>query len=110
MDKPVEVDNGDVTFGRAQGLMVKFSDIPGEFHSFHNPHARFISMWFYKGLDPSIIDQMKPASGIVLDSALRHIAALLKSFEPEHNHKIACCAYLLSKWIILPEEILNAKA
>jgi len=30
--------------------------------------------------------------------AIRHITAILRSFEPKHEHKIAATAFLLARW------------
>jgi len=39
-----------------------------------------------------------PNDGIDQNKALRHIKAILGSFEPKHEHKEAAAAYLLSLW------------
>lgn len=56
---------------------------------------KLFSDWFYKGLAKL---EMKPRDGIVEADALRHISAIMRSFQPQHEDKTAACAYLFEHW------------
>jgi hypothetical protein len=42
--------------------------------------------------------EIKPKEGVDVDKALRHIQAIMRSYQPKHEHKEAAVAYLLSQW------------
>ncbi len=69
--------------------------IPAEFWKDGNRWHKVASDWFFFGLAKST---WKPKPGVDKNKALRAITATLGDFGPEHNHKIAGCAYLLSEW------------
>ena len=55
-----------------------------------------IDRWFYEGLKSL---EATPKQGVEDDAAaMRCIAALLRSFEPKHEHKRLLCAWLLETW------------
>lgn len=54
-----------------------------------------ITAWFHCGLKKL---EVVPKEGIDPQKALGHITAIMRSFEPEHGHKEAGCAYLCSLW------------
>lgn len=81
-------------------------DLPESFREGwqYNEYCRAVSSWFYKGAKAY-------PNGIVLGDhvfvaktevdagkALAAIEAVLGSFEPKHEHKIAACGYMLSEW------------
>ena len=39
-----------------------------------------------------------PKEGIDPVMAWRHVRCVMGSFEPQHRHKVAACAYLMSLW------------
>ena len=41
---------------------------------------------------------MKPKEGVDTKKALRHVKAVLGSWEPKHEHKEAGVAFLLNEW------------
>lgn len=100
-DKPVVVQPLDLAFGGdTDKLMPAYKDIPAEFKSSSNYWANWQSKWFFDGLKPE--DMPTPKPGIDLDTAMRHLGAINRSFEPKHEHKQAGVAYLASLWFETP--------
>jgi hypothetical protein len=90
-----DVTGLDMAFGTVNGLPA-YADVPDEFKR-HNGTRwnEMFNRWFYSGLSGlSVI----PRDGVDPDKALRHIKALMGSFEPKHEHKEAGCAYLMSRY------------
>lgn len=101
-----DFDRLDVAFGNIKH-MPKFEDLPEPFRDGwqHNEYCKAVSSWFYEGAKAY-------PNGIVLGGdhifvaktevdagkALAAIRAVLGSFEPKHEHKIAACGYMLSEW------------
>lgn len=79
--------------------MIPLNDIPKDY-----PHKKFYtdlqSRWFFAGLSLDDIPDAK--EGIDETMALRHLQAIQRSFEPKHEHKQACVAYLMSLWFSEP--------
>ena len=95
---PVELSDLDLAFpAKVSQLMPKYTDIPKEFTDFnrHNKWQQMVSDWFFCGLKDL---KLAPKAGIDSKKAIRHISAIMGSFEPKHEHKEAACAYLLSLW------------
>ncbi len=91
-----EVTDLDIVFGgRAMELLPPYSEIPEEFRDGRTKWNKVVSDWFFCGLKNC---KWVPKEGIDTGKALRHIKAILGSFEPKHEHKEAGCAYLLSEW------------
>jgi hypothetical protein len=69
-----------------------------------NPFCDLIASWFYRGV--KAIDRGFEANGVRyvakpgVDSKKAFVAirAVLGSFEPKHEHKIAGCGSMLSEW------------
>lgn len=57
--------------------------------------SRLFNDWFYCGLKS--ID-LTPKEGINKAKALRHITAIMGSFEPKHEDKEAACSLLFETW------------
>ncbi|PZM62587.1 hypothetical protein [Paenibacillus dendritiformis] len=96
MKKPQKVTDLEMAFGGdMKKLLPAMSEIPEEFTSLGSKWCKLISDWFYIGLSEL---KAQPREGIDTQEAFRHIRAILGSFEPKHEHKIACCAYLMSLW------------
>ena len=53
-----------------------------------------MSEWFFYGLKDA---QFVPNEGIDKGEALRHLGYIMGSWEPQHEHKEAGCAYLLGR-------------
>lgn len=77
-------------------MMPAMDDIPEEFHGTRGKWQDIQSTWFFSGLrDYKFI----PKEGVDLDMALRHLRCIQGSFEPQHEHKAAAVAYLMSLWL-----------
>lgn len=76
-------------------LMPPMLQIPAEFRNGRSPWCRLARDWFANGLGKP---EFHMAPGIDGDDATRHLSAILKSFEPKHEHKEAAVAYLASLW------------
>ena len=91
-----EVFDLDIAFpANVSHLMPAYEDIPREFKHGSGKWNRLVSDWFFCGLKNL---QLVPKDGTDQTKALRHIKAIIGSFEPKHEHKEAACAYLLSQW------------
>lgn len=100
-----EVSDIEMAFpGSVSHLMPKREDIPDEFKEFRGTKWNGIfNDWFYSGLKNM---KATPRGGVDSEKALRHIKAIMGSWEPKHEHKEAAVAYLLSQWF---EEITYDK-
>ena len=77
-------------------LMVPRDEIPKEFFGSKHAAVTVVEEWFYHGLPKTT--KIVPSTGIDKQTAIRHLKCILGSFQPEHNHKIATVAYLMSEW------------
>ncbi len=97
--KPIAVQDSEVVIGSpyVEGrLLPDRKDIPDEFERDYNVWHKFISEWFFLGLEEGY--KIVPKEGIDLNLAMRHIVAVMKSFQPKHEHKEGGLAYLCSMW------------
>lgn len=95
---PQELSAVDAAFpATVEHLMPPMSEIPEEFTEWNrnNKWQKLIGDWFYSGLE---IKALMPKEGIDPKKAMRHVGAILGSFEPKHEHKEAAAAYLMSLW------------
>jgi hypothetical protein len=99
-----EITRVDMAFGNIKH-MPKFETLPEPFKDwFYNPYCNDVGSWFYKGAEGipngiklnGTVYTAKP--GVEAGKALAAIKAVLGSFEPKHEHKIAACGYMLSEW------------
>lgn len=91
-----EVTGLDLVFGGdMKKLLPPMSEIPEEFKKGHSKWNKVVSDWFFYGLKNA---DWKPKEGIDATKAIRHVSAIMRSFEPQHEHKEAGCAYLLSEF------------
>jgi hypothetical protein len=98
--KPQPVTDVDIAFGvRAIDLLPTYSEIPDEFKRNDNPWNNFWQLLFFSG---GSVSEIEAVEGIDREAALRHIRAILGSFTPQHEHKIAGIAYLSSLWFESP--------
>jgi hypothetical protein len=84
--------------------MIPWEDIPEEFRQRRTKWNDIFNTMFYQGLPGKT--QIYPKQGINAGHALLHIRAIAISFEPKHEHKEACVAYLFSLWfedIVIPK-------
>ena len=92
--KPKKVTGADVAFGGSmKELLPPMDVIPRSIREERDPAYYLALRWFYEGL---IGARLIPREGIDKGEALAHIKAVMGSFEPQHEHKMAGCAYLLS--------------
>jgi len=93
---PIAVSQVDLAFpANVSHLMPAYEDIPKEFKSLYNPWVKIFSDFFYSGAKNI---QWNPKEGIDKLTAANHIRCIMGSFEPQHEHKEAACAYLMSLW------------
>lgn len=105
MLKIPELTSMDVAMGNIKH-MPKFTSLPDEFRKYNsNPYCNAVSSWFFgggtgngKAFATNDGDKFKPKDGVNGHQALMAIRAVLGSFEPKHEHKIAACGYMLSEW------------
>lgn len=94
---PIAVTTLEMAFGGStKKLMVPMADIPQEFQRGHTKWNAIQSRWFFSGLPKTT--EFVPKDGIDVKVALRHLSTIQGSFEPKHEHKEACVAYLMSLW------------
>jgi hypothetical protein len=97
--QPTPVRDIDIAFGgRIAALLPPTEEIPAEFDRWSNPWNEFITGWLFEGVTGEKLAALTAKAGVDKDTALRHLAAVLSSFEPKHEHKTAGCAYLASLW------------
>jgi hypothetical protein len=75
-----------------EGLLPSWDDIPKSLKEAGNPWNQMAEKLFHEGGKVSFKE------GIDKRTAVRHLGACLKSFQPKHEHKIAGVAMLLSEW------------
>ena len=95
--RPQEVTDLDLAFPADLGdLLPPTAVIPADY-----PHretwAALVHTWFYEGLDGQNI-RMVAAPGVDAQTAGRHLTAVLRSFQPKHEHKMDAAAWLASRW------------
>lgn len=95
--KPQPVSDPQLAFPAGiMELLPPYADIPDDFKNDRTPWNKIISRWFYSGLPKGT--EFVPKPSIDKTTALRHLKAVMGSWEPKHEHKTAGCAYLLSLW------------
>jgi len=95
--QPTPLDAVQLAFpADALEYMPSMSEIPSEFKDSHNDWCVFVTRWFGFGLSPET--DFMPRQGVDAETAFKHVAAVLRSFAPKHEHKEAAAAYLLSRW------------
>lgn len=80
------------------GHLPKYDSLPEEFQREQHPACLFVINWFHMGAD---LSQLTPREGVDQSKALRALAAVLRSWEPKHEHKIAGAGYLLDQWFVV---------
>lgn len=94
--QPQPVTKLDLAFGGPiRELMPSYAELPEDFRRERDQFSELVSKWFFSGLD---VKKITPKDGIDRDAALRHCGAIMCSFEPKHEHKIAGVAWLMSQW------------
>lgn len=91
-----EVTGADMVFGGdMKKLLPDYNTIPEQFKNGNTKWNQVFSDWFYCGMKNCV---WVPKPGIDISKALRHIRAIMCSFDPKHEHKEAGVAYLLSEF------------
>lgn len=94
--KPVKVTDADLAFGGDMSdLLPSMSEIPENFKYENTEWNKIVADWFYYGLKNV---KWYPKEGIDPKDAVSHVQAILGSYEPKHEHKVAGVAYLLSEF------------
>src|SRR5579871_382448 len=93
-----DVDGVTAVFGaqRLGDLIPKWEAIPKEFKDGNTKWNKLFHVWFFEGLEKGA--EFKPKAGVDKTKALRHVRAVMGSFEPRHEHKEAAVAYMMSEW------------
>lgn len=92
----VDVTEVDLAFGGdRKKLLPEWSEIPKEFKDGDTKWNKQFNMIFFGGRAPGTVTGVE---GIDPQKAGRHLRAVMKSWEPKHEHKEAGCAYLMSLW------------
>ena len=102
--KPHHVNDVVLAFpGDLGDLLPPQELIPREFWSTPGPDGwcSWASEWFFRGLAKF----PEARAGIDENEAIRHLSAILKSFQPSHEHKEAAVAWLASRWLVAEQEI-----
>lgn len=98
MRKIPEITPIESAFGCIKHLPL-MAEIPEKFKTFDaTPQNKFIGKWFFKGLRQEDVAELIPKVGVDKQKALKAIAAIMRSYEPQHEHKEAGCAFLLAEW------------
>lgn len=103
MTLPMPVKIKDVSYAfpaDALDYMPKWEDIPDEFKD-RSPWCDIPDMWVSTGLSSRFSFQPATIDGEKVDAfmAWRQIDAIMRSFAPKHEHKVAAIAYLCSLWM-----------
>ena len=91
-----DLDAASVAFGNIKH-MPRYADLPEVFKDYDkHPACRFVSTWFFRGVSKS--DFPPTREGVDKDKAIRALKAIIGSFEPKHEHKIAGAGFLANEW------------
>lgn len=104
--QPVVLADIDVSLGSGRELMEKvlpaWEEIPEDFKAYGGIGKGEARKWlgvvddiFFSGVEMKVI-VMKP--GVDRKTVMRHMQCILYSYEPQHEHKTAGVAYLMSLW------------
>jgi hypothetical protein len=95
--RPVpEITDPEMIFGTIKHLP-PMKEIPEEFKNPNNPNKwnDLVSTWFFCGLKNCVY---KPKEGVDTAKAMKALKAIMASWAPQHEHKEAGVAYLMSEW------------
>lgn len=99
--KPIAVDEVTMVFpaGIVGTFLPVWDEVPAEFKDDTTQSRKwrqFQRDWFFSGLESA--DGLVAKPGIDKQTALRHLNACQRSYQPKHEHKEAGVAYLASLW------------
>jgi hypothetical protein len=91
--KPIKVTNEEIVFGPydINRYLPRYNEIPNKFKEYN--HKSIALDIFYNGRK---LTTVIPREGIDKEDAIRQIKAILSSFDPKHERKIAGVDYLIS--------------
>lgn len=94
---PVALEDVDVVFpSRALDWMPPMSEIPADFER-DSPWHKLLSAIMFDGVRGSDLGfDLKP--GIDGETSTRHLFAIVGSYAPKHEHKMAAFAFLCDLW------------
>ena len=72
-------------------LMPKYRESPDVDYKWE----KAVSTWFFSGIEKSAF---KVKDGIDANKAFSHLAAIISSWLPKHEHKTEAAAFLMSLW------------
>lgn len=101
-DQPHEVSDVLLAFpGSVSDLMPPMSSIPEEFQNMndHTDWNKFVTRWFFSG-DALTHFDLYTREDVDAQAAWKHLSAVLRSWEPKHEHKQAAVAWLMSRWFL----------
>lgn len=103
---PVETTQIERAFpAQVYPLMPPWEAIPTHFRRRHTEWNDMFGRWFYAGVTDK--SMFVPKKGIPAETAYWHLQCIMKSYQPQHEHKEAAVAYLASLWfdvVILDDE------
>lgn len=93
----------DVAFGNISHMPTE-KEIPKEYMKYPGPKScRVAAELFYKG--GKLSDHgYKPREGVQAGKATAAIGAILSSFDPSHEMKMAAAGFLIDEWFVCQEE------
>lgn len=101
---PVAVSDVELAFSAHVGhLMPRPHDIPKGYWSSHlgdQGERQWVDLadrWFARGLSSGVEFHMN--EGFDGETCWRHLMAIMASFAPKHEHKVASVAFLMSVWM-----------
>ena len=98
-DYPQQVSDVELAFGGGiERLLPTEKEIPAEFWSSESKWNKAATALFFGTISDT--SEIIERPGIDVHFAARHIRTIFKSFQPKHEHKIAGCAYLLSRFYL----------
>ena len=91
------IDSGNNPFGpeNIYDLLPPKDEIPTEFWHGRTKWNTLFNNWFFVGVSDLDFDLKDGIDGELMMS---HIAHVMGSYAPKHEHKEAACAYLWSLW------------
>jgi len=99
---PESMSDLDIAFGARAKDIPSEAEIPSEFFKHSNPFSELARALFFKGSKE--VPSWQTREGIDRTQALGHVKAVLGSFEPSHERKMAAVGWMLYSWFI-PESL-----
>jgi hypothetical protein len=92
-----DVSDIDLAFpAHVMHLMPEYDRIPEEFRRGTTEWNKLVSKWFFQGVQGLRFVPKPGVDNETYRKVMRQFRCILGSFEPQHEHKEAACAYILS--------------